>query len=161
MFGLTPLGVVHTLISLVALASGLMALVTYRFISTTNGLGMTYVVTTALTAATGLGIYQHGGFGAPHGLSILTLLALAAGVAAGATQAFGGRSRYVEAVAYSSTFLFHAIPAFTESLTRLPLGAPLFASAEAPALKAIYGVLLVLFVVGLVVQLRWLRARAA
>lgn len=161
MLGLTNLGAVHTAISLVALVSGFMAIAREREISVRSGLGRTYVVTTALTAATGLGIFQHGGFGPPHVLSILTLLALAVGCAAALTSLFGRLARYVQAVAFSTTLFFHLIPGFTETLTRLPLGAPLLPNADAPELKAITGVLLLLLIVGLVVQLRWLRAQAA
>ena len=161
MLGLTNLGVIHTAISLVALASGFWAVAREREISVRSTLGRTYVVTTALTAATGLGIFQHGGFGPPHVLSILTLLALAVGGAAALTQLFGSWSRYVQAVSFSTTLFFHLIPGFTETLTRLPLGAPLLPNADAPALKAITGVLLLLLIVGLVLQLRWLRTQVA
>lgn len=161
MFGLTTVGLVHTAISLVALASGIWALARDREISTFNTLGRTYLVTTFLTAVTGLFIFQHGGFGPPHVLSILTIAALAVGTAAALTKAFGRGSRYVQAISYSVTLFFHMIPGFTESLTRLPLGQPLLASAEAPELKLISGVLLLLLVVGLVFQLRWLKSRAA
>jgi hypothetical protein len=65
--------------------------------------------------------------------------------------------RYVQVAAFSSTMLFHLIPGVTETLTRLPLGAPLLPSAEAPALKAIDAALLAAFLGGLVLQLRWLR----
>jgi hypothetical protein len=43
-------------------------------------------------------------------------------------------------------------------LTRLPAGAPIAASAEAPILKTIDAVLLALFLAGLVAQILWLRA---
>ncbi len=161
MLGLTTLGIIHTLISLVAVVSGFWALGRYKEITTTNSLGHTYLVTTALTALTGLGIFQHGGFGPPHALSILTLLALLLGTAAALTPMFGRWSRYVQAVGYSTTMLFQMIPGFTETLTRLPPGQPVLPNAEAPAFGPIYGVLLLLFVVGLALQLRWLRASAA
>jgi uncharacterized membrane protein len=158
MFGLTPLGIVHTAISIVAVVCGVWALARHREISTQNALGRTYLVTTLLTALTGLGIFQHGGFGPPHVLSILTLLALGVGYAASATGVRARRSRYLQAICYSATMLFHMIPGFTETLTRLPAGQPLLASAEAPEFKAIYGVLLLVLAVGLALQLRWLRA---
>ena len=44
------------------------------------------------------------------------------------------------------------VPAVTETATRLPVGAPLVASADSPALKAVYLVLLVVFLVGAVLQ---------
>ena len=161
MFGLTTLGVFHTAISLVAVVSGFWTLARDNEISLQIPLGRVYLATTLLTAATGLGIFQHGGFGPPHALSILTLLALAVGTVAASTGSFGRWSREVQAISYSATMLFHMIPGFTESLTRLPPGHPLLPNADAPELKAIAGVLVLLFLVGLVAQLRWLRSTSA
>ena len=113
MLGLTTLGVIHTAISLVAVVCGFWALARYKEITTQSSLGRTYLVTTLLTALTGLGIFQHGGFGPPHALAILTLLALVVGFAASVTGALGRRARYLQAVCYSATMLFHMIPGFT------------------------------------------------
>jgi uncharacterized membrane protein len=157
MSGLTTLGIFHTAIALVALFSGFGALFRYKEISPDNGLGLVYLVTTFVSAATGLGIFQHGAFGPPHILSIMTLVALAIGLIASKTAVFGGASRIVQAVSFTSTFLFHMIPGFTESLTRLPAGAPLLPSAEAPEFRIIYGALFLIFGAGLFLQLRWLR----
>jgi uncharacterized membrane protein len=159
MSGLTPIGIVHTAISMVALVSGCWTLARHKQISTDNVSGRTYLLSTLLTAASGLFIFQHGGFGPPHVLAILTLLALAIGALAAYGRVFGGFSRYVQAIFFSATMLFHLIPGFTESLTRLPLSQPLLPNAEAPELKLISGILLLLFLVGLALQLRWLRAR--
>jgi uncharacterized membrane protein len=158
MLGLTTLGIIHTAISLVAVVCGFWAVARDKVISARNPLGGTYLVTTLLTAVSGLFIFQHGGFGPPHALSILTLLALAVGTAAALTATFGRWSRYVQAIAYTSTLLFHMIPGFTETLTRLPLGQPLLANADAPELKPIAAGLLLLFIVGLTLQVRWLRS---
>jgi uncharacterized membrane protein len=81
MFGLTTLGAIHTAISLVALVCGFLTLARDKEISSRTSLGRSYLVTTLLTALTGLGIFQHGGFGPPHVLSLLTLVALAVGYA--------------------------------------------------------------------------------
>jgi uncharacterized membrane protein len=154
--GLTSLGIIHTAISLIAVFAGIVALLRYKEITLRTGWGQVFVWTTVLTCLTGFGIFQHGGFGKPHVLGIVTLLALAAGALAGRGR-LGKNSRYIEAIAYSASFLFHWIPAFTETLTRLPLGAPLLADAEAPALKAITGVLFVLYIAGVALQIRRLR----
>ena len=156
MLGLTPLGAVHTLISLVALAAGVIALIRLREIPASHPLGRLYIWATVLSCLTGFGIFQHGGFGKPHALGIITLVALAVGALAGYGR-LGAKSRYIEAVAYSASFLFHWIPAFTETLTRLPLGAPLLPNAEAPELKAITAVLGALYVVGVTLQIKRLR----
>jgi len=53
------------------------------------------------------------------------------------------------------------IPAITETSTRLPLGAPLLPNADAPELKAVTGVLLLLYIIGAALQVRRIRARHA
>ena len=55
MLGLTPLGIVHTAFSLVAVAAGIAAFVRDGRIVPGNGRGRTYLVTTLVTAVTGLG----------------------------------------------------------------------------------------------------------
>ncbi|MGH8857581.1 MAG: hypothetical protein ACREXG_06080, partial [Polaromonas sp.] len=161
MFGLTPLGLFHTAISLIAVAAGLIAFFRDKEILARTMLGKVYIVTTVLTCLTGFGIFQHGGFGKAHVLGIVTLLVLLLAAVAGRSKLLGRASPYVETVSYSATFLFHLIPGITETSTRLPLGAPLLANAEAPELKAASGVLFVLFFIGAALQVRRLRARQA
>lgn len=161
MLGLTPLGTVHTAISLVAVGSGLVALVRDRAITGKNVVGKVYVATTALTCLTGFGIFQHGGFGPPHVLGIITLVVLGVAALAGATGLFGRAAPYVETISYSATFLFHMIPAITETSTRLPAGAPLLASQDAPELQAATAVLFVVFLIGAALQARRIHAARA
>jgi len=156
--GLTLLGVFHTAFALVALICGFIALVQYREISPRNRSGLGYILTTAVTAATSLGIYQHGGFGFQHVLAIFTLAGLAMGTLAALTGFFGVSSRTIQAISFSTTILLHLIPGVTEMLTRLPPGHPLVTSYSAPALRVALLLLLVGFVVGLTLQIRWLRA---
>lgn len=159
MFGLTTLGAVHTAISLVALAAGLVSIVRFGEIAAGHTVGRVYVWATVLTCLTGFGIFQRGGFGAPHVLGIVTLAVLGIAALAGSGRLFGGLSRYVATVAYSTTLFFHMIPGLTETFTRLPLGAPFFSSPEDPALQQAVGVCFVLLAIGCVLQVRRLRAR--
>jgi uncharacterized membrane protein len=161
MFGLTQLGVVHTAISLVAVAAGAIALIRDKEITLRNTLGKVYVITTILTCLTGFGIFQHGGFGRPHALGIITLVVIAAAMGAEKYGWFGRAARYVATIGYSATFFFHWIPAITETSTRLPPGAPLAANADVPGLQMAAGVLFVLFLVGAFFQARRLRAATA
>src|SRR5712664_1510259 len=159
MFGLTPLGVIHTAISLIAVATGLIALFRDKEISPRNGVGKIYVIATVLTCLTAFGIFQHGGFGKAHALGIITLVVLGVAYVAGYTKLYGRLSPYIETVSYSATFLFQMIPGVTEITTRLPLAAPLLPNADAPALQAATAVMGVLFLVGAALQVRRLRAR--
>jgi len=158
MFGLTQLGVIHTAISLVAVAAGIIAFLRFGRISPSNAVGRVYVITTILTCLTSFGIFQHGGFGKPHALGILTLVVLGIAAVAGRTTLFGRASAYVETISYTATFLFHMIPAVTETTTRLPLGAPLLPNADAPELKTAAGILFALFVTGAAWQVGRMRA---
>lgn len=157
MLGLTSFGLFHTLISLVAVIAGVILFVRSGRISPDDLLGKVYVAFTIASCITALGIFHHGGFGPPHAVAILTLVVLAVAALARGTSLFGRASRYAETLSYSATFLFHMIPAVTETSTRLPPGDPLVANADAPALKATYLVLLVLFAIGAAVQWRALR----
>lgn len=90
---------------------------------------------------------QHGGFGKPHVLGVLTLLVLALAAVAGAGK-LGRFSRAVAVVSYSATFLFHLIPGFVETTTRIPPGRPWIQDREGPELQAITGLLALLFLAG-------------
>jgi uncharacterized membrane protein len=157
MLGLTSLGMVHTAISLVALGAGIVALVRDKEITSRNGLGTLYIWTTVLTCLTGFPIMQHGGFGKPHALGIITLLVLIVAALAGKGKLFGRASRYVEAISYSATFFFHWIPTLVETTTRLPVGKPLIADRDGPELQAATGGLFLLFLIGAALQVRRMR----
>ena len=154
--GLTKIGVVHTLFSLVAVYFGIWAIVRYKEFSYRQGLTQVYFVTTLVVCLTGFFIFQHGGFGAPHVLGILTILAIGAGAITEKTQLLGKWSRYFQALCYSTTLFFHAIPGFNESLSRLPPGKPFTTGPDDPKFQAIAAVLFVLYLAGMAVQLRYL-----
>lgn len=153
---ITALGWFHTAMGVVALLSGGFALAKFKEITLQARSGQIYLVTTLITAGTALAIFQHGAFGPAHGLAVMTLAALVVGTVAATTNLFGALSRYVRAVSYSATLLFHSIPAVTDSLMRLPVGDPVLTSIEDPILKMCYLGLLVLFLVGVSLQLRWI-----
>jgi uncharacterized membrane protein len=160
-FGLTPLGVFHTLVSLVALYTGVWALVRYKEFSLANRLSQVYLLCTLVVAASGLGIFQHGGFGPPHVLSILTILAIVAGTVTERAMLLGSWSHYFYALCYSTTLLFHSIPGFNETLSRLPPGKPITTGPDDPKLQPIVAALLVIWIVGLVFQFLWIKRAAA
>ncbi|MET3928634.1 putative membrane protein [Lysobacter sp. OAE881] len=164
MLNISPFGMFHTAIALVAVFFGVRSLVRYGEIGTRTRSGALYVWLTAATAFTGLFIFRHGGFGAPHMLAIATLVVLAA--AAMAERAGGsGLARYVTVLGNSLTLFFHLIPGLTETGTRIPLGDPAFTGPEDPVLKAIVGAGFLVYLAGAAVQAmrirRGLRTAAA
>jgi uncharacterized membrane protein len=156
--GLTPLGVFHTVLSLIAVASGAVALIGAGAISSHSPAGKLYVVTTVLTCLTGFGIFQKGGFGPPHMLGVITLVVIALAGAAERGKLGGRAAAHIATIGYSLTFFFHMIPGFTETSTRLPPSAPLASGPEDPNLQVAIGAAFVLFLIGATLQVRRLRA---
>ena len=156
-----PIGWFHIVVGVVALVSGTFTLVKFKEISLQTRSGQIYLATTLITAGTAFAIFQHGEFGPGHGLAVLTLLALAVGGVAETMKPFGKLSRYVQAVSYSATLLFHCVPAVTDGLLRLPVGDPVLTSIEDPILKMSYLGLLAVFVTGVSLQLRWIQRHPA
>ena len=152
-----PLGWFHTGMGIIALISGVVTLTKYKEITLQTRSGQIYLVTTLITASTAFGIFQHGVFGPGHALAVMTLLALLVGTVAAKTALFGKLSRYVAAIAYSGTLLFHCFPAITDGLLRLPVGNPVLTSLEDPVLKMCYLALLITYLVGITLQLRWIK----
>lgn len=152
-----PLGWFHTALGIIALLSGAITLTKHKEITFSTRSGQIYLATTLLTAGTAMGIFQHGSFGPGHALAVMTFLALIVGTVASTTQLFGKLSRYVRAISFSGTLLFHCIPAITDGLLRLPVGNPVLTSIEDPVLKMCYLALLVAYLVGITFQLRWIK----
>ena len=156
-----PLGWFHTIMGATALISGISTLAKFKEITQQTRSGQIYLVTTLLTALTALAIFQRGEFGPGHGLAVMTLLALAVGTLAETKKPFGRFSRHLQAVSYSATLLFHCVPAVTDGLLRLPVGDPVLSSIEDPVLKMCYLGLLLIFLVGISLQLRWIHRQTA
>lgn len=162
MFGITPFGMVHTIISLVSLFGGLYALGRYREIGWARPSGKIYVLFTVATCVTGLFIFRHGTFGPPHALGVLTLVILLGAWLAERRATPGSLLRILAVVGYTTTVFFHFIPAFTETATRVPAGAPLVSGPEAPELQAAIGAVFFVFcVIGVFQVLRIRRERGS
>ena len=157
---MTVLGWFHTILGILAVLSGFYTLYKYKIITTEKSSGRLYVLVTLLVAGSALGIYNQGGFGIAHVLAVLTLIALAGGYIMEKFKWFGSFSKYFQALGYTSTLLFHMIPAITDFLRRLPVGDPFIDSFEDPLLLNFHTAFLVIYLVGLVAQIVWLKRQA-
>lgn len=155
---ITPLGWFHTGIAIIAILAGIYALVVQKLITPKQRAGQIYIVCTLLAAVTSLMIYNQGtGFGPAHALGVLTLLALAGGFILPRLRFLGGLIPYLQTLCFSSTLLFHMIPAITDGLRRLPVGDPVVDRFDDPLLRGFHLAFLVTFVLGYGVQVLWLR----
>lgn len=160
MLGLSALGAFHTLVALVAVAAGIVALARHGEIGGASRAGRVYLLLTVVTCVTGLFIFRRGSFGPPHLLAIVTLVVLAVAWLAERRAGRDGLARFVAVPAYSLTLFLHLIPGLTETGIRVPVGDPAFTGPEDPALQALVGVGFLAYLAGASVQvLRLRRAR--
>ena len=154
---MTLLGWFHTIFGVGALLSGFYTIFNYKIISIINFSARLYLCLTLVVAASALGIYNQGGFGIAHVLAVLTLIAITGGFVMEKYKIFGGLSKYFQAIGYTSTLLFHMIPAITDFLRRLPIEDPFIDSFEDPLLINFHLSFFVIYLFGLSYQMYWLR----
>lgn len=158
---MTLLGWFHTALGVLAVLSGFYILFKYQFISLKHLVGKVYILITFLVAASALAIYNQGGFGIAHVLGVLTLFALFGGMIVEKTELFGSLSKYIQALAYTSTLLFHMIPAITDFLRRLPIGDPFINSFEDPLLSNFLSAFLIIYILFFSLQVFWLKGKTS
>lgn len=156
---LTPLGTIHTFIAIIAVVAGISSVIRCGRITPSRTSGKVYIVMTVLTCLTGFAIFEHGGFGPPHVLGVITLAVLALAGWARLRRSFLNGWMYVETLSYSLTLFFHAIPGAAETLTRLPVADPLATSQEDPLVVSVTACAFLVFLAGATLQVLYLRSR--
>ena len=154
---ITFLGWIHTGCGIAAILIGAYALNKYKVISFSERAAKIYLLLTLITASTALAIYNQGGFRIAHVLAILTLLALIAGTTVEKTYMLGSLSKYFFTLCYTSTLLFHMIPAITDTLRRLPVGDPFVTSFDDPLVVSFHILFFIIFIFSYVWQVQWLK----
>jgi len=151
---ISPLGVVHTVISLVPIVAGLYSFGWYYRIDPTRRSGVVYLIGLALSVASAFGVSSTGGLNAGHAFGIFVLIVAMAGAY---LQGRRGRlSPYFGAFGLSFSFLLSLVPGTNETLTRLPPSHPLADHPMAPVVQGTLLVWLIVFVMGFAAQCRYL-----
>jgi uncharacterized membrane protein len=148
---LTPLGIFHTIISILAIIVAFIALFRDGKIDPANSRGKWYIAFTVVTCLTSFGIMKTGHFTPAHGLSVLVLVILLVGIYA--RRIFGRFGNAAQIIAMTATLMLSLVPAITETLTRLPISSPIAAGPDAQVVKMSNGVLLLVFLLFLSFQL--------
>ena len=157
---MTLLGWFHTIMGVAALLLAVGAITRHGVIKASTQIGGAYLIVTLIVAGSALGIYNQGGFGIAHILALLTLGAAVGGFLLERFNILGAVSKYLQAIAYSATILFHMIPAITDFLRRLPVGDPFIESFDSPVLQGFHLAFLALYVLGVSIQIVKLRSPA-
>lgn len=157
MLNITPFGWFHTALSLVSLFGGLYGLLRDRQIRYSTPLGKSYTWFTVATCITSFFLMRTGGFSEAHGLTVLTLIVLATAVLLGRRAPTGSWRHVASALAFTLTVYLHFIPGFTETLTRVPIGAPLVSGPADPLLRGLVGATFLVFLAIMGLQVRAIR----
>ena len=146
------IGWIHTILGTLAILVALFIIVTQGYIKSTNNLGKFYIIATLITASTALMLYKNGGFNLAHILAVLTIVAIFLGISSEKYNIFG-LSKYVQAMSYTGSILFHLIPGIAEVNKRLPINNPMGLSVLDPINIRYY--LIFTVIIGLTIMIQW------
>lgn len=157
MFGISPLGWVHTLGSLPAIPAAFYMFARYSRIVPRSGVGRLYLASMLIG---GLTVFLVAHAPVSNVVGVLTLLFLAIGYTAGRVHGLGRAARYIETICLSVTAFLLMLPTVSEVLRRVPDGHPIVTRLDSPLLLGAQASLVVLLIVGLTVQIVALRRSA-
>ena len=156
MFGISPLGWVHTLGSLPAIPAAVYMLARHGRIVPRSKAGAVYFVSMLIGAAT---VFLVAHQPVSYGIGAATLLLLLTGYGVGLLPGLGRAAIYIETICLSLTAFLLMLPTVTEILRRVPDGHPLVTDLNSPLLLGAQASLLVILIVGLIAQIIGLRAQ--
>ena len=154
MFGISPLGWVHTLGSLPAIPIAVYMFARHGRIVPRSRLGAIYFVSMLIGAATAFLVAHQP---VSYAIGAATLFFLLVGYGVGRVPGAGRAARYLETVCLSLTVFLLMVPTVTETLRRVPDGNPLVTDMNSPLLLGFQGSLVVILIVGLTAQIVYLR----
>jgi len=157
MFGISPLGWLHTLGSLPAIPAALYMLVRHGRIVPRSGPGLVYFLSMLIGALTVFIVARQ-----PVSpiIGAVTLVFLLTGYGVGRLPRAGAKARYVETICLSLSVFLLLLPTVTEVLRRVPDGHPLVTDPASPLLRGAHLSLLAALVIGLTAQILSLRRQA-
>lgn len=161
MFGISPLGWVHTLGSLPAIPLAAYMFARHGRIMPRSAPGIAYFVSMMVGAVT---VFLVAHQPVSYGIGAATILLLLAGYGIGFIPSLGRAGRYLETIFLSLTAFLLMVPTVSEILRRVPDGHPFVTDLKSPLLLGAQASLLVMLIVGLtaqIIHLRWAGKRSA
>ena len=156
MFGISPLGWIHTLGSLPAIPLALYMLARHGRITPRTIAGKAYFVFMLIGAAT---VFLVAHQGASKGIAVATIVLLLTGYGIARLAVAARWASYIETICLSLTVFLLMVPSVSETLRRVPDGHPMVTDPQSPLLLGALACLAVMLVAGLAVQIIALRKR--
>jgi hypothetical protein len=154
---LSALGWFHTLGSLPAVPIALYMLIRHGRVTPEALIGKAYLVFMYIGAISGVLVIKD-----PPGvaISILSLGSLTVGALVHKATFLGRHRNWIQTVALSTSVFTLFLPSLTETFTRLPAGHPIASSPQAPLVVTLQLSLVVILIVGVTLQLMFLKRPA-
>lgn len=153
MFGITPLGWLHTLGSLPAIPAAAYMIFRFGRIKPDSVPGYIYFVCMLIGSIT---IFLVAKAPISPAIALVTLLCLFGGYAANKLVFLGRLRNYIETIFLSLTVFLLMVPSVSETLRRVPDGHPFVTDPNSLALKGAVGIIAAIFVLGLAAQIYYL-----
>ncbi|WP_088343259.1 MULTISPECIES: hypothetical protein [Rhodomicrobium] len=158
MFDISPLGWLHTLGSLPAIPAAAYMFARHGRIVPRSTAGAVYFAAMVIGSLT---VFLVAKQPVSYAIAIITLLLLFAGYGIGSLQGIGRAGVYIETICLSLTAFLLMLPTVTETLRRVPDGHPLVTDLTSPLLLGSQASLLLALLIGLTIQILYLRRQRA
>jgi hypothetical protein len=156
MFGISPLGWLHTLGSLPAIPLALYMFVRYGRITPRNGVGTAYFISMLIGAIT---VFLVARQPVSYVIAIATILFLLVGYGIARLTSIGKAAIYIETICLSLTAFLLMVPTVSETLRRVPDGHPFVSDPKSPLLLGSLGGIFIILIVGVTAQIIHLRKK--
>lgn len=156
MFGISPLGWLHTIGSLPAIPLAIYMFTRHGRITPRTPSGIAYFVSMLIGAVT---VFLVAHQPVSYGIGVATILLLVAGYGVGHINSLGRKAIYIETICLSLTAFLLMVPTVSETLRRVPDGHPFVTDLKSPLLLGAQATLLVMLVIGLTAQIVSLRRK--
>lgn len=153
MFGITPLGWLHTLGSLPAIPVAAYMLVRHGRIVPRSAAGRIYFVSMVIGAIT---VFLVANAPESAAVGVVTLLVLLAGYTVGRITVLGRVRWYLETFLLTLSVFLLMVPTVSETLRRVPDGHPIVTDPNSLLLKGVLASLAAMLVLGLAAQFVYL-----
>lgn len=157
LFGISPVGWVHTIGSLPAVPAAAYMFARSGRIVPRSAAGIVYFFSMLIGAVTIVFIAHEP---VSYVIAAGTLLLLLVGYGVARLPRHGTAAKYAETISLTLTTFLLLVPSIKETLTRVPDGHPLVTSPKSPVLVGALGTVLVLTIVALIAQIIHLRNQA-
>lgn len=154
MFGISPLGWLHTLGSLPAIPLAIYMLARHGRIVPRSAAGTIYFICMLIGCLT---IFLVAKMPVSNIIAVATMVFLIAGYGVAHVSRLGRAAAYLETTFLSLTVFLLLVPSVSETLRRVPDGHPVVTDPGSPILLGALGSLFVILVVGIALQIIHLR----